>query len=116
MDKPTTLWNVITGMDNPEKFLGLIFFALVGVMLSLLLQTTARNPNSESTPFKFSWKFLWKDNVKRILASIVLIYVALRFSPQLIGVDITEFFAFAIGFGLDKLSEQIKMKTNILGK
>jgi len=104
------------GTDSIVAFLGLAFFAFVGVLLSLLIQTTKRDVQSESTPFEFSWKFLMSDNVKRFLAGLILIYVSLRFTPELFGVDINAFWAFVIGFGSDKIAEILKTKTNILGK
>lgn len=103
---------ILIGTDSVVKFFSLVFFALLGVALSLLLQTTKRDPQSVHTPFEFSWKFLWNDNVKRVLAGIVLIFVFLRFAPQLMGVEINEFWALAIGFCSDKLAEQVKIKTN----
>lgn len=106
----------VLGTDSIIAFITLAFFAFVGVMLSLLMQTTKRDPTSVNTPFEFSWKFLMSDNAKRFLAGVILIYLALRFTPELFGIKINEFWAFGIGFGSDKIAEFVKTKTDFLGK
>lgn len=106
----------VLGTDSVSGFMTLAFFAFIGVILSLLLQTTKRDPNSPHTPFEFSWKFLMSDNSKRFLAGLIMIYVSLRFTPELFGVTINAFWAFGIGFCSDKIAEFIKNKTNLLGK
>lgn len=100
----------ITGQDNPADFLYYIFFAFVGVTIMLLFQTTSREVNSVNTPMRFSWRFLWCDNTKRILLSVLLIYVSLRFTKTLLGFNLSEPYALGIGAGLDKISEILKEK------
>lgn len=108
--------NAILGTTTPSTFAVLFFFALFGAILSLLLQTTSREVKSPGSPIHFSWSFFIEDNWKRFLTGIMLIFVALRFTPELFGVEINEFWALAIGFLNDKLAQVIKDKTNILGK
>ena len=105
---------IISGSETPGTFSGLVFFAIIGIFLSLLMQTTKRDVSSPATPFCFSFKFLFSDNNKRIVASIILVYIALRFTPDLIGVEITQFYAFVIGYSSDKLSQILKNRTNFL--
>lgn len=91
----------ITGLDTPMLFLGWAFFASVGVFLSILLHTTKRK---------------WSDNSRRVYTAITVIYIALRFAPDLFGFNMNEYLAFGVGFGSDKLAQLIKDKTNILSK
>jgi len=67
----------LTGLDMPSLFLGWAFFALVGVFLSILLQTTKRDIPAPHTPVQFSWSFLWSDNSRRVYTAITVIYIAL---------------------------------------
>jgi hypothetical protein len=97
-------------------FVGLLFFALFGAVLSLLLQTTSRDVKSEASPVHFSWSFFFLDNWKRIVTTLMLIYVALRFAPDLMGIEISNFWALIIGFGNDKIAQFLKDKTNLLGQ
>lgn len=107
--------STLLGGQTASAFAALLFFALLGAAISMLLHTTKRDPNSTATPIRFSWLFFIEDNWKRAITSLLLIYVALRFTPDIIGVTINEFWAIAIGLCNDKLAELIKDKTNILG-
>lgn len=87
-------------------------YAMIGVFVSLLIHTTQRNPSSQRTPEQFSWKFLFKDNAARIISSMLLVFVCLRFSSFL-GIPTRDDIAltgFMIGFGLDKIVELWKNK------
>jgi hypothetical protein len=97
-------------------FLALLLLALIGAALSLLLQTTNRDVHSERSPVRFSWRFFICDNSRRFATSILLILVALRFTKDLFGFEITEFWALAIGFVNDKVGQYLKDKTNFLGQ
>jgi ABC-type methionine transport system permease subunit len=108
--------SILLGDQPAVMFFALLFYALMGAFLGLLLQTTTRHVNSQRTPYYFSWQFLLSDNVKRIVAGLILIYVALRFTPELFGVNITPFWAIVIGLANDKIAEVLKNKTNLLGK
>lgn len=107
---------ILIGLTAPLEFSGLVFFAIIGVFVSLLIQTTKRDVTSTNTPFGFSWSFLFSDNVKRLVLSILLIYLALRFTPDIIGMQVNNFVAFSIGLSFDKLAQFVKDKTNIFGK
>lgn len=104
----------IIGSNDLSSFAAAIFFALIGVFLSLLLQTTSRDINAKSTPFHFSWSFFLADNVKRIIAGLVMIFIAIRFYPEMFGKPIDEYLAFLIGMGLDKVAEILKNASGIL--
>lgn len=107
--------NILLGQQPLVNFLALVFFALLGAALSLLLQASNRNPNSDTSPLHFSWTFFFSDNAKRIVAGVILIFIALRFTPELFGVDVNAFWALVIGFTNDKIAQILKDKTNILG-
>lgn len=107
-------YSILTGKTPEDIFMGFAFFAILGVTLSLLLHTNKRDPLSTGTPVKFNWIFMLRDNVKRIVASIITVYVCLRFTPEILNVQLNDFWAFAIGLGFDKLFEYIKEKTSLL--
>ncbi|MES2004349.1 MAG: hypothetical protein V4450_07495 [Bacteroidota bacterium] len=104
----------LIGSNDLSSFAAAFFFALIGVALSLLLQTTKRDINASGTPFHFSWSFFLADNIKRIAAGLILIYIAIRFYPELFGKPINEYLAFVVGVGLDKVAELIKNASGIL--
>jgi hypothetical protein len=105
----------LLGNQSASAFAALVFFALLGALLSMLLHTTRRDVLHSATPIRFSWRFFIQDNWKRAITSLILIYLALRFTPEIFGIEVNEFWAIAIGLCNDKLAELIKNKTNILG-
>lgn len=110
----STFWSEILG-KNDIGVLGAAFaFALLGHLLVLLGGTTLRQPASITSPTKFSWAYLLYDNSKRIVYVILLIIVALRFLPDLFGMQLNGFSGFLVGSGLDGIALVIKQKTKIL--
>ena len=105
--------NLLGSIDG-GFFFTCVFFAAMGILLVLLMGTTTRNVDSTTSPKQFSWKYLWSDNTKRILASVIATLATLRFMTELTGMPLTEFGAFCIGMGWDGISFFIKQKTSIL--
>jgi hypothetical protein len=106
----------LLGDQTLSHFAALLFFALFGTAVSLLIQATTRDVSSPATPVYFSWPFFFSDNWKRITLGFMLILIALRFTPQLFGMPINEWWALAIGFSLDKVAQALKDRTNVLGQ
>jgi hypothetical protein len=101
-------------------FCALYFFALVGVAIRLLIDSLSRNKESYNTPKKYSFKFLLWDNWKRILLSILTIYLSIRFAQIIFTFNPdgnTELYLFGsgmIGLIYDHLALLLKKKTSIL--
>lgn len=112
--KKEQFYNIVTGQTSIDIFLGFVFFALIGISLSLLWQTTRRDALSPHTPEKFSFWFMLQDNAKRLTATILTVYIALRFTPEIFNVELTNFWALTIGLGVDKIAEFVKNKTKFL--
>lgn len=108
--------STLLGGQTAGAFFALFFYALLGALVSSLLQTTGRDVNSSATPKHFSWTFFLADNWKRYLTGLLLIYICLRFGPELFDVEITTFWALAIGLCNDKIAQIVKDKTNLLGQ
>lgn len=102
----------IFGSGNVAEIAATLFYAYVGAFTSLLYQSVKRDPFSPRTPYHFSFSYLWNDNTKRCLRSIILIFIFVRFTKEIFGVNITLYFSFMIGFSIDKLSEYLKQKSN----
>lgn len=114
--RKTTLIERILGTTDVSYMIAIFVFAMIGVAISLLIHSTNRNPDSFTSPRKFSLSYLIKDNWKRILLNILLILVTIRFSEEIIGVQLNEFVALLIGVSFDKLSEYLQNKKVIIGK
>ena len=104
----------ILGSIEPALFFAALFFAALGIMFILLMGTTVRDPNSVYSPHKFSWKYLFNDNFKRILASILATVITLRFMTELTGWELSPFKGFVVGTAWDGIALFVKQKTNWL--
>ena len=104
----------ITGGITLWRFVSYIFFAGVGALLNVLMDVDQRDVQSEATPKRFSYKFFLADNYKRIFATIILIYVVIRFSTELNGQPISEFMALMLGLNIDRLTGWAKKKFEVL--
>jgi hypothetical protein len=104
----------IIGPGSVARLVAALLYAYLGAFLMLLTSTTKRDVESIHAPVQFSWSFLFSDNSKRILATIIFIFIFIRFSRELLGANITMYAAVGIGLASDKLAEVMKQK-NILG-
>ncbi len=102
----------VLGATDVATYVNSLFFAFVGVIFSLLLEVVNRDPNSPSSPICFSMSYLMSDNFKRLMASffvnVIAVLLAIRFTPELIGVQLSPIVALGIGVGFDKLVNTIR--------
>ena len=84
-----------------------VFYAFVGAALNLLMHSYERDVDSPRTPKGYSYRFLLKDNWKRIAIGVILILIAIRFSQEMIGQQLTMYLAFIIGFSVIRPTPRI---------
>lgn len=104
----------LLGPTEPALFGACVFFACVGILFVLLMGTQLRDKSSPYSPYKFSWRYLWNDNVKRVLASALAVLITLRFMTELTGWELSSWKALVIGTAWDGIALFIKQKTNLL--
>lgn len=104
----------LLGDIEPALFFAAVFFAFIGIAIVLLLGTRLRDKYSESSPVGFSWKYLWSDNTKRLLASILCTLVVLRFMPEILNIQLSPWMGFVVGTFWDGIALIIKQKTTLL--
>lgn len=76
-------YSYIFGLAPTGLFIAELIFALIGMLMALLGDAQTRDQNSISTPQKFSFWFLIKDNWKTIILSLLAVLITLRFAPLL---------------------------------
>jgi hypothetical protein len=108
------LINSITGGISTGMFFSYLFFVLIGAAINIYMDIDTRDVESKNTPKKFSWKFNFLDNRKRYFATLLLIYVGIRFFEQMNGSPLTEYTALLMGFSFDRISQFGKKTSNIL--
>lgn len=106
--------HLVIGTDNWPMYFAEWFFSFVGIAVSLLMGVAKRQPLSETSPVHFSFSFFWSDNFRRIITTLLLVFVTLRFANELIGVDISLWGSLGIGFSHDLLAGVLKKK-NVFG-
>lgn len=102
--------SLLLGTNDLPTYLAALFFAFLGVLIVLLINAQKRDKHSANTPYKFSISFLFWDNIREIMLGFLLILLALRFSIEYAGEELTMYYALGVGFGLQKISNWI---TNI---
>lgn len=110
----TTFTQYILGDSSMAFIAAMLFYCILGLIASLLLNATDRNPASAGTPREFNLWFLIKDNHKRILVSLVLIVVLLTVGADLFDINLNKTTCFLLGFQLDKLAQAIKNRSSLL--
>jgi hypothetical protein len=104
----------ILGGVDPTFFAACVFFAAVGIFFVLLMGTNLREKNSVNSPERFSWKYLWSDNARRVYASALATLLTLRFMTELTGWELNQWKSLCVGMMWDGIALFIKQKTAIL--
>ena len=106
--------NSVLGGYSVGMWFAYLFFAVIGAAAFSWMEVSSRNKNSVKTPVRFHWKFFIFDNIRRYIATVILIYVQFRFFKELTGSELSEYVAFLIGFGGDAIAGLSKRTTKIL--
>ncbi len=110
----TAKYSYYLGTRDVNQFWSTLFFGYVGVLVMLLLSVSMRNPTSPKSPIPFSWKYFWATNAQRIAGNLILVAVCIRFTPEILGMDVTQGVAFIIGLGSDLIGAQLMKKRKVL--
>jgi hypothetical protein len=102
--KQSRFLDLAIGTNDVLLFLMCIAFAIIGMAIILLVKSKKRDVNSQGTPFQFSGWFLLLDNLKEVVLSFLLVLMALRFSVEYAGVELTVWYSFVVGLSFQKLS------------
>jgi hypothetical protein len=93
---------LITGTTDTPTYMAGLLFALIGLAFHFKAKVAKRNTISNNTPYGFSWLFFTQDNLAELIFSVLTILLALRFSVEYAGIQITMFYALGIGLALPR--------------
>ncbi|MGY0034470.1 hypothetical protein [Pedobacter sp. NJ-S-72] len=96
------LIELLLGNNDWPTFVAAMIFALIGAIISLRVKASKRDKLSPETPYKFSLTFLVWDNLLKLLASALPVFIGIRFSSALFGQEVTMVSALFIGYGSDR--------------
>lgn len=103
----TKFINLLFGTTDTPTYLAGLVFALIGMFFHYKQKVKKRNAYSKNTPFQFSWSFFAQDNLVDLTYSLLAVFIALRFSVEFAGAQLTMFYAFGIGISLPKVIDAI---------
>jgi hypothetical protein len=103
---------IVFGDAPLNNFAAYMVLAIIGIFIKLLLHVVQRNQASPNTPVDFSICFMLKDNAIRLMASLSLslfvVFACIRFTSEILHVQLSPFVALGIGLASDYLAEQLK--------
>ena len=104
------LYEILFLSYSIPQMIGYSIFFIFGIFMYSYLEVDNRDKSSKNTPTKFNWKFFYKDNLKRYLATILVVYISFRFFVEITGNPLDEFTAFLLGFTGDGIVGMNKKK------
>jgi hypothetical protein len=104
----------ILGDLSIMQFAVSLFWAIWGIMLVLLYDSTTRKPLKNNSPVPFSLSYFIKDNLKKTLLSLMLIITAIIFCKQVLNVDLNNWYSLGIGLSFDIITLILKKKFSFL--
>lgn len=105
---------LIIGPMSTGAFLGYFILGVMGAIVHIWLDVADRDKSSDRTPYVWSWRFFTLDNIKRWVATILLIFICLRFFEEMFGVPLSPFMAILWGFSIDRVSSFGKNHTKLI--
>jgi hypothetical protein len=103
-------FEIIFGAMSAGQWLAYLLLAVLGTVLFTWMEVDQRDVASPRTPKSFSWSFLARDNIRRYILTLLLIFVQMRFFKDINGVDLTPYMAIVLGFGSDGIAGFSKRK------
>ena len=101
---------IVFGDYSTAQLFGFVWFFLIGYILYGLTEVTGRNVESPNTPKKWSWKFWFKDNMKRYVVTILTTYILFRFYVEFSGHEFGNFDALTLGLIGDGIGATAKKR------
>jgi len=104
---------IILGGKTGGYYIAGFFFSLLAIILSVYIHSKTRDKNSPCTPYKFSWRFFFWDNAKRIVAGMIVMFILFR------AADLSNIYAmlsvgFGVSYSLDKIIQWVMEKSDVI--
>lgn len=109
------LIKIIFGDFTGVQLLGYLWFFIVGYLIYFLTEISGRDVNSTHTPKKWSWKFLFYDNWRRYLTTILCTYILFRFYTEISGRPFENIDAVTLGMIGDGIAATVKKRVKSIG-
>lgn len=114
----TELLKLITGDVAIITYLGAYIFVFMGLVIKWYIQIRKGVKTNPNSPDKFNLNYFIANNLFTklfgIFASIIITFVALRFSVEIFNIPLSMFFAFLLGISFDFVIDKVSAVQNKL--
>lgn len=90
-----------------------LLFSMAGITLSLYRSSRRRDKSSKNTPEKFSWLFLFWDNMIRAFVSLIVMFIIFR-SLEINQVLWMVGVGFLVSLSLDQIIDLLEQRSRII--
>lgn len=94
---------IILGDHKISYYVAGLFFSALAITLSLYIKGTLKYKSAKGTPDNFSWRFLLWDNSKRVVTSLILMFIFFRIFNMEDNVGLMIGLGFAVALSFEKL-------------
>ena len=109
MDNNILLDTLLNGQTK-EGFIALLIYGYLGLIISLLIELMFHSKKIKKTG-GFKIRYYFKDNIYRLIISILSVVIGATFTEDIIGVAVSLKGAFILGLASDKVIQWvIKLK------
>jgi len=92
----------VLGSYKASFYISYFIFVMLGIIVSLRVNALSRDKTSNNTPYKFSWTFLFQDNLQRWLGSLAFVFLTIRLGVELWNVVPEYYTAVLMGLAFDQ--------------
>lgn len=102
-------FDILLGEITVSELLAYSVFGILGATVYLYIKVRNRHKSDNGKPSDWSWRFFFRDNTKRMVATLFFVFIWARFSKDLTawvpsGAESFGQFSYVlIGFGTDVL-------------
>jgi hypothetical protein len=101
-------WSVLLGNGPHGFFFGYLTMGFIAAAAMMCVLVAGRDKESSSTPRQWSWQFFWVNNVLRIVATALLLFLFVRIAYEYVDGIWMIIFSIGLGFGFPKLAHIAK--------
>ena len=90
-------------------------FVLIGLFIKWYFTASQAIRYNKETPSKFSVAYWWHNNRHKItafFASLVIVFVSIRFPHEILGMEWSYFYALTVGLLFDYVVDTLKKRQN----
>lgn len=123
--QPDSVYSLLLGDTPIQLYIAASIFSLIGIGINTGRSIMKGIKTNEMSPNSFSWQYFWRDSSIKIVSSVVVNLLMIRFitlvTPDSFETMITNDWILAVclvngvlGYGIDWLMSKIKSKTTWL--